>query len=284
MLPLRLGSRGDDVRRVQGILGEVQDGIFGEVTRAAVRAWQQARGLASDGVVGPATWAAMNAAGKTTSEQNQEVGTISKTETVHPSVLPTAEILRSLGWAEPAAWSVHLIRACQAHGITTKLRLAAFLANTGNETNGGRVLVENLSYSAKRLMKVWPSRFPTLASAQPYANNPEALAEKTYGGRFGNDQPGDGWRYRGRGLMQTTFRVNYQRLADRLGRPLDDAFLAWLETMEGAAESAAFFFEDAKMADPADRGDIEAARIIANGGTVGMAEVKVRYQKAIAAL
>lgn len=60
-LPLRLGSRGDDVKRLQLVLGEVQDGIFGDVTRAAVRAWQSARGLLADGVVGPATWKAMSA-------------------------------------------------------------------------------------------------------------------------------------------------------------------------------------------------------------------------------
>jgi lysozyme len=77
-LPLRLGSSGDDVKRLQLVLGEVQDGIFGDVTRAAVRAWQSARGLLADGVVGPATWKAMNqetsaAVGKPTTEQNQPV-------------------------------------------------------------------------------------------------------------------------------------------------------------------------------------------------------------------
>lgn len=274
-LPLRTGSRGPDVARVQAVLGEVADGIFGEVTRAAVRAWQSARGLAADGVVGPKTWERMSAPVNTSPEPVNGTAV---------SFTPAPDLLARLDWTDPAGWSAALSPACARHGITTKLRLAAFLANVGNETNGGRVLAENLNYTAKRMTEVWPSRFPTIASAQPYANNPQALAEKSYGGRYGNDQPGDGWRYRGRGLMQTTFKANYQRLADRLKRPLDDALLAWLETHEGAAESAAFFFDDAKMAVPADRGDIAEARRIANGGTIGLDEVKTRYQKALVAL
>lgn len=270
---LRLGSRGPDVAKVQRILGEVADGIFGEVTRAAVRAWQSARGLHPDGVVGPATWEKMEAL----EEAAIAIGGGHRRT-------PTPDLISRLSWTTPAVWSAALTPACARHGITTKLRLAAFLANVGNETNGGRVLVENLNYSAKRMTEVWPSRFPTIASAQPYANNPPALAEKTYGGRYGNDQPGDGWRFRGRGLMQTTFRANYQRLADRLKRPLDDALLSWLETHEGAAESAAFFFADARMDIPADKGDITEARRIANGGAIGLTEVKERYQKALSAL
>jgi putative chitinase len=279
ILPLRKGDTGPSVQAVQAALGEVTDGIYGEVTRAAVRTWQRGRGLLADGVVGPATWAAMSAVGLPTSEQNQSVELPGNS-----GVLPTPDLLSRLGWTTPGLWSAALAPACAAHGITTKLRLACFLANVGNETNGGRVLVENLNYSAERLMAVWPGRFPTLAAAQPYAGQPEKLANKVYAGRMGNVLPGDGWRFRGRGCMQTTGFSNYSRLAGSMGHPLDDAFLAWLGTMEGAAESAAFFFEDAKMAAPADKGDIEAARIIANGGTVGLAEVKARYAKALAAL
>lgn len=95
---------------------------------------------------------------------------------------------------------------------TSLFHLAAILSEAYHET-GGRMqpISENLNYSAKRMTQVWPSRFPTVAAAQPYANNPKALANKVYGGRLGNDGPNDGWRYRGRGLAQITGKTNYAK-------------------------------------------------------------------------
>lgn len=88
--------------------------------------------------------------------------------------------------------------------------LAAILAESHHETGGAmQPLEENLNYSAKRLTQVWPSRFPTLAAAQPYVNNPRKLANKVYGDRLGNVGQDDGWLYRGRGLAQITGKANY---------------------------------------------------------------------------
>ncbi len=95
--------------------------------------------------------------------------------------------------------------------------LAAILAAAHHETGGQMQPVsENLNYSAKRLTEVWPSRFPTLAAAQPCAGNPRRLANKVYGGRLGNTGDDDGWLYRGRGLAQVTGKTNYAKfgLAD----------------------------------------------------------------------
>ncbi|MBZ7920565.1 hypothetical protein LAC81_02030 [Ensifer adhaerens] len=93
---------------------------------------------------------------------------------------------------------------------TSLPRLAAILAEVHHETDGAMQPVsENLNYSAKRLTEVWPSRFPTLAAAQPFANNPRKLANRVYGGRLGNTGPDDGWLYRGRGLAQITGKTNY---------------------------------------------------------------------------
>lgn len=95
---------------------------------------------------------------------------------------------------------------------TSRLHLAAILAEAYHETGGAmQPVTENLSYSAKRLMQVWPGRFPTLASAQPFANNPRKLANRVYGGRLGNTGGDDGWLYRGRGFAQITGRTNYQK-------------------------------------------------------------------------
>jgi putative chitinase len=101
---------------------------------------------------------------------------------------------------------------------------------------------------------------------------------------MGNTQPGDGWRFRGRGLMQLTGRANYERFARLTGATLDDAFLASLTTPLGAAESAAHFWAAAGCNDAADAGDIARVRRIVNGGTVGLADVQDRYRDALAAI
>ncbi|WP_047307566.1 glycoside hydrolase family 19 protein [Rhodopseudomonas palustris] len=107
------------------------------------------------------------------------------------------------------------------HGIDTPLLVAHVMAQVSHECGAGRDVVENLNYTAARMMQVWPSRFPTPASAAPYAHNPEALAAKVYNGRMGN-APGsaDGWTYRGRGAVQTTGRDGYARLARATGLDL----------------------------------------------------------------
>lgn len=104
-------------------------------------------------------------------------------------------------------------------GVTTPLRLAHFLAQAFHETDGLTILVEAMSYSAKRMTQVWPKRFPTVAAAAPYAHNPKALAERTYGGRMGNgpEGSGDGWAYIGRGLVQCTGRESYAKFGAALG-------------------------------------------------------------------
>ncbi len=100
----------------------------------------------------------------------------------------------------------------------TDPRWLAYIFATAHHETGARFapIEENLNYSAKRLMQVWPKRFPSLAAANPYANNPERLANSVYGGRLGNTSPGDGWKYRGRGLVQITGKANYEKygLAD----------------------------------------------------------------------
>lgn len=97
-----------------------------------------------------------------------------------------------------------------------------FVGQVLHETAMLEKLVESLNYSAQRLTEVWPSRFPGVAAATPYAWNPEALAEKAYGGRLGNTAPGDGFKYLGRGIPMVTGKVNYQLLQDLTGEPLVD--------------------------------------------------------------
>lgn len=93
-------------------------------------------------------------------------------------------------------------------------QLAYVLATTYHEVGSAlQPVSENLSYSAERIRQVWPTRFASIAAAQPYARNPQKLANRVYGGRLGNgnEASGDGWRFRGRGFVQITGRENYRR-------------------------------------------------------------------------
>ena len=96
-----------------------------------------------------------------------------------------------------------------------------FLGQVLHESQLLERLEENLNYTTpERLMAVWPKRFPTLADARPYVRNPEALANRVYGGRLGNTTPGDGWRYRGSGLIQVTGADNYRAVQAATGIPV----------------------------------------------------------------
>jgi putative chitinase len=109
----------------------------------------------------------------------------------------------------------------QKYGIDNPLLVAHVMAQISHECGAGHDVVENLSYTAGRMMQVWPSRFPTLGGAEPFAGNPRALANKVYNGRMGNAAGSeDGWNFRGRGAAQTTGREGYARLAKATGLDL----------------------------------------------------------------
>jgi putative chitinase len=107
---------------------------------------------------------------------------------------------------------------------TTPAQTAYILATAYHETGRSMTpVMENMHYSAKRIRAVWPARFASVAHAEPFAGNPEALANEVYGGRMGNTEPGDGFLGRGRGHVQTTGRSNYRRQGRKLGQPLERA-------------------------------------------------------------
>lgn len=156
------------------------------------------------------------------------------------------------------------------YGIQTLVDLTDFLAQDSEETAGGIALVENLRYSAERLMVVWPSRFPTLESAQPYAYNQQVLANFVYGGRGGNTGPNDGWNFRGRGLIQITFRDNYQKIADATGLDLINHPELLIDPLH-ALECACAYWQTAGISAIANSGDFTRETIKINGGTTNMA-------------
>lgn len=152
-------------------------------------------------------------------------------------------------------------------------RLAFFLAQVGHESAGLTVNGENLNYSAKRMTQVWPQRFRTVADAAPFANNPQKLGNFVYGGRMGNgaSASGDGFRYRGRGLIQITGRDGYAEVGARAGLPLvADPDLVMLPA--NALLCAAAFWEWKGLNAVCDARDFTRCTVIINGGTTGIAE------------
>ena len=163
--------------------------------------------------------------------------------------------------------------------ITTVERVAAFLAQCGHESADFTTLKENLNYSAEGLSKVFPKRFPTVAAAQPYNRNPEKIANKIYADRMGNgpEASGEGYKFRGRGAIQLTGKENYSKFAASLGMDLTAA-VAYCETLEGAIESACWFWNTNKLNALADASDIVGLTKRINGGTLGLDERKHHFE------
>lgn len=139
-----------------------------------------------------------------------------------PALITAAQLKVFAPRCDHMAVAPALDRACRAHGIDTSRRVRHFMAQCHVESAGFTRLEENLDYSAERLAAVWPKRFPTIVAAAHFAHNPRALAEKVYGGRFGNAEAGDGWLYRGRGFNGVTFKANYGKAQAWSGLPLVD--------------------------------------------------------------
>ena len=161
-------------------------------------------------------------------------------------------------------------RVLARYGVNeTALRLAHFMAQVLHETGGLTVTKENLNYRAERIVEVWPRRFKNVRDARPYARNPEALANKVYGGRMGNREPGDGWKFVGRGLLQITGRSSYERYATALGIDLLGApDLAC--SSEWSLPIAAEEWKASGCNAFADRDDLRRVTRAINGGTIGL--------------
>lgn len=198
----------------------------------------------------------------------------------------TSDLLRSL--YKFSLESVRILAApnleiaVNRYEINTPNRLRAFFSIIGHETGHLNVLVENLNYSVVGLMRTWPSRFKTPEVAQQFARQPEKTANYVYGGRYGNTNPGDGWKYKGRGAIQTTFKDNYRALNNMENIPLGVDFVdnpELLETWDYAAISAGYFWKTNGINQLADRlgGPDEHERFKAvvkrvNGGYIGLAD------------
>lgn len=181
-----------------------------------------------------------------------------------------------------AIWS-EIFAACVGPDTFSKgdEDLRDFLGQVLHESCMLERLEENLNYSAERLTQVWPTRFPTIGSAAPYSRNPQALANKVYGGRLGNTAPGDGWEYRGRGLIQVTGRTNYELVQKVSG--LKVLKTPGLLAQPLPALQSAIAWWERKVPDEL-LGDVERVTLAVNGGTNGLAEREELTQLAAEAL
>lgn len=160
--------------------------------------------------------------------------------------------------------------ACERFEITTPRRVAMFVAQCSHESMGFARREENLYYSnALRLTRVWPTRFHGIADAARYVRSPRALANHVYASRNGNgdEAGGDGWRFRGRGLLQITGRANYQAAAEALGEPYVEA-PELVALPHHAAMTAGWYWAANHLNDAADACDVRGATRLINGSAM----------------
>ena len=165
-----------------------------------------------------------------------------------------------------------------AYNIDSDIRIAAFIAECSVESQGFTRMVENLNYKAEGLLSTFPSHFSGLDDANEYAHNQEKIANRVYASRMGNgdENSGDGWKYRGKGFIQITGKYMYQLFADDTKMDIED-IPAFLETYDGAILSACWFWGKHALNDLADNENISGITKKINGGLNGEDEREDKY-------
>jgi putative chitinase len=267
---LKIGSKGDDVKKLQTKLGLVSDGHYGVLTATSVKKWQAANGLTADGMVGPGTWNKMFG---TTSEPSN----IIQEDKIIPQPVASVGGLKidKLRGHIPDSVISQIPDTAAKFNITNNLRLAHFLAQCGHESGGFKAVSENVNYSAAGLKGIFGKYFPGNL-AESYARNPQKIASRVYGGRMGNgpEATGDGYKFRGRGFIQLTGKNNYTQFSKFIGE--DCVANPDLVATKYPLASAAFFFDSNKLWAICDKGadnaTITAVTKRVNGGTIGLAD------------
>ena len=265
---LKIGSKGEDVKKLQSKLGLGADGIFGAGTAAAVKKWQSENGLGADGIVGDGTWSKMFG-GQTIKEDKIIIPTV-----VNISSVGGLKIDKLKGHI-PDSVIAQIPETAAKFNITNNLRLAHFLAQCGHESGGFKAVSENVNYSASGLKGIFGKYFPGNL-AESYARQPQKIASRVYGGRMGNgpESTGEGYKFRGRGYIQLTGKQNYTNFAKFIGE--DTVSNPDLVATKYPLASAAFFFDSNKLWSICDKGadnaTVTAVTKRVNGGTIGLAD------------
>jgi len=259
---LKLGSQGNLVKQLQEKLGIVADGNFGLMTEKSLKEWQTKNGLTADGIAGQVTLGKMGI----------------KIPTVTKEVLKTDKLKGVI----PDGVINEINQIGEKFNLITNLRLAHFLAQCSHESGNFKFLNENLNYSKDGLMKLFGSYFPGNL-AESYAFQPEKIASRVYGSRMGNgdENSKEGWKFRGRGFLQTTGKENYKRLGDFLG--VDLLSNPDLVATTYPLASAGYFFNSNNLWIICDEGSTDdivtkVTRRV-NGGTNGLAHRLQEFKK-----
>jgi putative chitinase len=265
---LKVGSKGDDVKKLQAKLGLAVDGAFGPGTEKSVKKWQIDHDLNPDGVVGDGTWSKMFG--------STEKVIIKEDKVITPSSPSSSGFkLDKLKGHIPDKVIEQIPDTAKKFNITTPLRLAHFLSQCGHESGGFRLVNENVNYSAAGLKGIFGKYFPGNL-AESYARQPQKIASRVYGGRMGNgaESTGDGYKFRGRGYIQLTGKDNYTRFGKFIGE--DTVANPDLVATKYPLASAAFFFDSNKLWSICDKGSdnatVTAVTKRVNGGTIGLAD------------
>ena len=260
---LKVGSKGDDVKKLQEKLGLTVDGSFGPNTEKKVKEWQSSNGLTADGVVGDGTWSKMF--GSTTQVVKEDV-----------VITPVTGLnIEKLKGHIPDSVISQIPDTAKKFNITNNLRLAHFLSQCGHESGGFKAVSENLNYSSDGLKRTFGKYFPGNLS-ESYAKQPEKIASRVYGGRMGNgdELSKEGYKFRGRGYIQLTGKSNYTSFTKFIGE--DCVSNPDLVATKYPLASAAFFFDSNKLWSICDKGSddttVTAVTKRVNGGTIGLAD------------
>lgn len=199
-------------------------------------------------------------------------------------ILTTAKLKQLLPVA-PEAWLEVMAEELSKWGIDTPHEVASFLAQMSHESDEFRRMEENLNYSSERLMVVWPKRFPSFEIAQKYEYAPQRLANYVYANRIGNSDvdSGDGWRFRGRGVIQLTGRANYQACGDGIGENLL-AFPEKLLTPFVGVRAACWYWKEHNLDTMDDDEDVRLETRKINGGETGLKHRQALFNKYLALL
>jgi len=267
---LKVGSKGDDVKKLQTKLGLTADGSFGPNTEKKVKEWQQANGLTADGIVGDGTWSKMF--GSTPQVVKEDV-VITPVEGLN---------IEKLKGTIPDTVIAQIAETAKKFNITNNLRLAHFLAQCAHESGAFKFVSENLNYSAQGLQNTFGKYFPGNLE-ESYAKNPEKIASRVYADRMGNGNEAskDGWKFRGRGYIQLTGKSNYVKFTQFIGE--DCVANPDLVATKYPLASAAFFFNNNNLWSICDLGSsdgvVEKVTKRVNGGTNGLADRLTKFNK-----